>query len=288
MRVKNEAHAAGFSSPLNPHEGPFISLPLALRNPHQGDELMRSLAAALTLTIVLLTTLMPATAAGQLRLDVESGLVSSGYNDVRIPGDTGTDFSLSEDLDIDSDVYFRARLDYEFGSRHTLSALYAPLTLMAEGELEGDVDFDGETFPAGTDVEGTYTFNSYRLTYRYTLTEGGRFEAGVGFTAKIRDAAIKVEGGGLSAEKTNVGLVPLLNFRLKWEATDRIDLLLEGDALAAPQGRAEDVVAGVLVDVTDSIQLRLGYRIVEGGADNDEVYNFTLLNYASAGLVVSF
>ena len=249
---------------------------------------MRSLATALTLTTVLLTALFPAASAGQLRLDVESGLVSSGYNDVRIPGDTGTDFSLSEDLAVDSDVYFRARVDYGFGSRHTLSALYAPLTLTALGKLEGDVDFNGETFPAGTNVEGTYTFNSYRLTYRYTLTEGGRFEAGVGFTVKIRDAAIKVEGGGLSTEKSNVGFVPLLNFRLAWEATDRIDLLLEGDALAAPQGRAEDVVAGVLVDVTDSVQLRLGYRIVEGGADNDEVYNFTLLNYASAGLVVSF
>lgn len=249
---------------------------------------MRSLAATLTFTTALLVVFFPAAAAGQLSLDVESGLVSSGLNDVRIPGDTGTDFSLSEDLTTDSDVYFRARLDYGFGSRHTLSALYAPLTLKAQGALQGDVSFDGETFPAGTDVEGSYTFNSYRLTYRYTLTEGDRFEAGVGFTAKIRDAAIKVEGGGLSAEKTNVGFVPLLNFRLVWQATDRVDLLLEGDALAAPQGRAEDVVAGVLVDVTDSIRLRLGYRIVEGGADNDEVYNFALLNYASAGLVVSF
>jgi hypothetical protein len=32
----------------------------------------------------------------------------------------------------------------------------------------------------------------------------------------------------------------------------------------------------------------LGYRFVEGGADNDEVYNFALINYASAGVVVSF
>ena len=249
---------------------------------------MRTLAVRTATVMVWLGVLFPAQAVSQLRLDVESGIAASGYNDVRIPGDAGTDFSLSEDLSTASDAYFRVRLDYRLGSRHTLSVLYAPLTLHAEGILDSDVHFAGEEFPGGTDVDGTYTFNSYRLTYRYSLRETERFEAGIGFTAKIRDAAIKVEGGGLSAEKTNVGFVPLLNFRLLWTATDRVDLLLEGDALAAPQGRAEDILAGVLVDVTDSVQVRLGYRFVEGGADNDEVYTFALINYASAGVVVSF
>jgi hypothetical protein len=243
---------------------------------------------ASSLVVACCLIILPAAAVGQVTLDVESGLAASGYNDVRIPGDTGTDFSLSEDLSAESGAYFRARLEYTIGSRHTVSALYAPLTLKAGGTLGKTVRFAGEEFPAGTDVDGSYTFNSYRLTYRYRLTEGERFEAGIGFTAKIRDAAIKVEGGGLTAEKTNVGFVPLLNFRIAWAASDRVTLLLEGDALAAPQGRAEDVLAGVVFDVTDSAKLRLGYRFVEGGADNDEVYNFALINYASAGVIVSF
>jgi len=231
----------------------------------------------------------PATGSrAELTLDLESGIVGSGYNDVRIPGDTGTLFSLSEDLSTPSRAFFRARLEYAFGERHTLSALYAPLTLEAEGTLESPVVFEGVEFPAGTDVSGTYTFNSYRLTYRYTLTEGNGFEAGIGVTAKIRDALVRVEGGGLSSEKTDLGFVPLLNFRVSWSLSERIGLLLEGDALAGPQGRAEDVIGAVLFDVTDRVRLRIGYRIVEGGADVEEVYNFTLLNYASAGVVVSF
>ena len=235
-----------------------------------------------------LAPLLPTAAGAELRLDLESGVVGSGYNDVRIPGDTGTLFSLSEDLSTNSRGFFRARLEYAFGGRHILSALYAPLTLEADGTLDSPVVFEGEEFSGGTDVKGTYTFNSYRLTYRYTFTRGGRFEAGLGFTAKIRDALVRVEGGGLSAEKTNVGFVPLLNFRFSWALSDRVGFLLEGDALAAPQGRAEDVIAAVLFDVTDDVRVRLGYRIVEGGADNDEVYNFALLNYASAGVIVAF
>jgi hypothetical protein len=227
-------------------------------------------------------------ARGAVTVDIESGVVASGYNDMRIPGDTGTLFSLSEDLSTDPDGYVRARVEWAFGDRHAVSVLYAPLTLTAAGTLGEDVTFADEVFPAGAEVEGTYTFNSYRLTYRYTLAESDRFEAGVGFTAKIRDALIRVEGGGQEAEKKNVGFVPLVNFRLAWDLTDRVGLLLEGDALAAPQGRAEDVLAAVVVDATDRVRLRLGYRIVEGGADNDEVYTFALLNYASAAVIVGF
>jgi hypothetical protein len=36
------------------------------------------------------------------------------------------------------------------------------------------------------------------------------------------------------------------------------------------------------------VALRVGYRILEGGADNDEVYTFSLFHYIVAGLVVSF
>ena len=41
----------------------------------------------------------------QVFLDVESGVVFSGYNDVRIPGDQGTLFSLSEELDASPKVF---------------------------------------------------------------------------------------------------------------------------------------------------------------------------------------
>jgi hypothetical protein len=69
---------------------------------------------------------------------------------------------------------------------------------------------------------------------------------------------------------------------------DRTGLLFEGDALAAPQGRAEDVLLAGTWKLSDHITARLGYRILEGGADNDEVYNFALLHYASAGISFSF
>ncbi len=237
----------------------------------------------------LLIVLLAAGAAGaQLTIDLEGGMVSSLYNDVRIPGDEGTLFSLTDDIETDAGAFYRVRVAYTFGDRHTVSGLYAPLTLTASGTAPADLDYNGDLFTEGSDLEGTYTFNSYRLTYRYEFTPTGRWSYGLGFTGKIRDAAIKVESDGLTSEKTNVGFVPLLNFRVRYDATDRLAVSLEGDALAAPQGRAEDVMLAVHYDLTDTAELRVGYRFVEGGADNDEVYNFTFLNYALMGVTLRF
>jgi len=109
--------------------------------------------------------------------------------------------------------------------------------------------------------------------------------AGIRF---VRDAVTSLSAGDLFAEKTNVGLVPLINFKLERRLGDRASFLLEGDALAAPQGRAEDIFAGVLVHANDNWSVKAGYRILEGGADNDEVYTFALIHYAAVGVVVRF
>jgi hypothetical protein len=237
------------------------------------------------LTLIYVLTAFAAAPTGvvaQWALDLETGRVSSGYNDVRIPGKGGTRFSLSEDLTIAPSAFFRARISFAFG-KHTLSLLAAPLSLKAAGSFDKPVSFMGNDFPSGTPTTGTFRFDSYRLTYRYALVQGPRFEAGLGLTAKIRDAAIGLASGSLSAEKTNVGFVPILNFRFCWKASTKVRILLEGDALAAPQGRAEDVFAGILFAVHNRLELKAGYRLLEGGADNDVVYNFALLHYWATG-----
>jgi hypothetical protein len=40
--------------------------------------------------------------------------------------------------------------------------------------------------------------------------------------------------------------------------------------------------------VRAGVELRAGYRMVEGGADNDEVYTFAWFHYAVVGLGLAF
>jgi hypothetical protein len=226
-----------------------------------------------------------ASAHSQPFVDFETGIVYSGYNDVRIPGNTGTLISLKDEIKPDAENFFRFRTGYRI-NRHTLSLLYAPLTIHGEGTFHKPILFANASFPANTRLQSVYRFNSYRLTYRYDIVKREALEFGLGFTAKIRDAEITLKSDQEKGTKTNVGFVPIVNFRLYWHASDHFGLLLDGDALAAPQGRAEDVMLAATWHFWEIFTLRTGYRILEGGADNDEVYNFTLLNYGLVGLTI--
>ena len=163
--------------------------------------------------------------------DIGTGAVFSGYNDVRIPNRSGTDISLSEELETEPDYFLTVRITHSIDNKHNLSVFAAPLRLTANGKVNKTVKFEGEEFSANIPLTAVYRFDSYRLTYRYDFHRGRNFQAGFGFTAKIRDASISLKDGGKSSEKKNVGFVPLINFRAQWILSNRLSILLDGDAL---------------------------------------------------------
>ena len=62
----------------------------------------------ITLLLSITTNLTPLKA--QFSVDLETGAVSTGYNDVRIPGDQGTLFSLKDDLISKTEFFFIEKL----------------------------------------------------------------------------------------------------------------------------------------------------------------------------------
>ena len=249
----------------------------------QPGEDMKHFTVMLILTAVCAQSLF-----SQFAVDAENGIVGTTYNNIRIPGDTGTRFSLSNELEEDYSYFYRIRLNYTLKEKHFMSLLYAPLTIESSGRFKKGVTYRDAYFPYGTDVEASYTFNSYRLTYRYEWINNENYEFGIGLTAKIRDAEIELKSEDDSAGKSNIGFVPIVNFRFFYKYNEVFGLLVEGDALAAPQGRAEDVLAALTWNYNDNLLLKAGYRILEGGADNDEVYTFSLINYAVLGFIYTF
>jgi hypothetical protein len=229
--------------------------------------------------------LLSSVSFAQVLLDFENGFVFSGYNDVRIPGDGGTKLSLSDELESDPVYFYRFRLGYLF-DRHSLSLLVAPLCVESKGRVGRDVRFRNTVFPAHTDLKSEYRFDSYRLTYRYDFYVGESLRIGAGFTGKIRDASISLEGGGEKEEKANTGFVPLVNFSVQWMFIEPFSVLLDGDALFSQYGRAEDVLMALQYHHSRRLALRMGYRILEGGANNDEVYTFALFHYAVFGITL--
>ena len=212
-------------------------------------------------------------------IGVETGTVRFSRNDVRIPGDTGTRFDMTELIGTDAVPFVRLHGRWRFGNRQELRVVLAPLSVTGTGPLARDTAFDGTTFAAG-ETEGTYQFNAYKLTYRYSFPERGRWRWGVGFTGVVRDAKIELRQGDRVARNTNVGFVPTLHLSGDYRLSDRWTFGLDVDALAGGPGRLIDLGAKLDYALGERWQVGAGYRTLEGGADTDEVFNFSWLNYA--------
>jgi len=222
-------------------------------------------------------------------LEIESGAVWQGKNDIEIPGDGSADrFSVPDLIGQGPSHYYRIYLSLPLSERQDIRLLFAPLTISGEGMPPQAIRFENETFAAGVPLTAKYTFNSYRITYRYLVTKRDRFLWHIGFTAKIRDAKVELANDLRSAENSNVGFVPLLHISLQWNLSSNWSAVLDADALAAPQGRAEDVALKLSYDITDGAYIAAGYRGLEGGADNDEVYTFAWLHYAALSFGLRF
>jgi hypothetical protein len=221
-------------------------------------------------------------------VEVEGGAAFPGYADVAVPGDTGTRFSLTNDLDASPTAFVRFRAGVSIAERHTILALVAPFTFSSEGTAPFAIDYAGETFAAGTPLAATYKFNSYRLTYRYSIVHNAKVDVALGVTAKVRDAAIRLRGAGRVADKDDLGVVPLVSFRVAWHFAEPLGFVLDGDALASPSGRAEDIFAGLQLRANDFVAFYGGYRMLEGGGDNQPVYSFAWVHYAALGAQGAF
>jgi hypothetical protein len=247
------------------------------------------------------TTAVPASAVSFVRpgwagrrlewrfaLELEAGPVWQTRNDARIPGDTGTRFAIDDVTGAGPFPWGRVTFDASLSHRHRIRVLAAPLTIEETGTLATPVLFRGTTFGAGAATRATFKFNSYRLGYRYLLASGSRWSVFVGATVKVRDAKIELRQGGTVARKTDLGFVPLLHVDATYCLAPGWRLVADLDGLAAPQGRAFDFALKLQRDLGPRWSVAVGYRTLEGGADNDEVYTFTWLHQALVSVTFRF
>lgn len=240
---------------------------------------LRSAAA-----VVLVALCLPALAAEdrpRWNLELETGGVWFSRNDVRIPGDTGTKFDIRELTGSGPDAYGRVRLEWQVARRHALRLTWAPLEVDGTGAFEEDVTFAGATFAATEPVRGSWRFDSWRGTYRWTFHEGARWTWGVGGTVFVRDARVALAQDGLRADDQDIGVVPLVHLRGERRFGDSLRLVIDVDGAASPQGRAFDAALLLRRDWSSGWHLGAGYRSLEGGADNDDVYTFAWQHYAT-------
>jgi len=245
--------------------------------------LLHVVAAFSAMTALEITSLAAQTP--RLEVELEAGPAWQANNEVEIPNDgTATRFSLSDLVGKGAWASGRAYLTLQLSERHGLRLLYAPFSLTGTGSPESPVVFAGATFERDVPVDATYTFNSYRVSYRWRAHEGDSHAAWLGVTAKVRDATISLAQGATASRKDDLGFVPLLHAAAEWRPGAHWHLSLDADGLAGGPGRAIDASFKVGYDLGDRWSIRAGYRTLEGGADVEDVYAFAWLHYGVVSL----
>lgn len=229
----------------------------------------------------------PAWAEDRVRLDVEGHAAWQTRNQFRIPGSTGTLVAL-EDHASGPFPAVRTTLVWDVSERSSLRLLAAPLRLDVDFAPKAPIEFQGNTFAAGQPTRARYEFDSYRLTWLRRFDSPGPWSFRAGLTAKVREARIGLASGSRSAEKTNTGFVPLLYGGARYAPGGRFAVDLDVDGAWAPQGYAVDAALRAEWRLRGKASVFAGYRFLDGGADNDEVYTFATFHYATAGVSVRF
>lgn len=221
--------------------------------------------------------------AGKWTLELETGPVWFSRNNVRIPNDSGTRFDMLDLTGNGPTAYARLYATYDFNDRHALRLNIAPLSVDGHGLLDKSVRFQDENFAADTPTRGRYKFNNYRLTYRWMFHRSDKWDLGVGGALLVRDAEIALRQGTLQRTDDDLGVVPLLHAYAAYHLTDSTSVILDFEGAAAPQGRAVDLALKLQHELPSGWHVFGGYRTLEGGADNDSLYTFAWLHFATVG-----
>jgi hypothetical protein len=196
-------------------------------------------------------------------------------------GQNGTYFDYKKDGG--QNVLFpvgRLSLELDIKERNTFILLYQPLTIQTQVLLNEDLIVDDLVFPANSSVDLLYNFPFYRISYlRELLPNKPKFDLAVGGSVQLRNATITFESTDGERFRTNrdVGVVPALKVRSRYNLSELVYLELEADGIYAPisyLNGSDNEVKGAILDasirsglkVTDNINAFLNLRYLGGGA----------------------
>ncbi len=247
----------------------------------------RPIIAALLCT--LLAPVLPAMAGplDSFTVDYEGGALRIGQND-GLYGANGTPYTADTTAQ-NANLMFAQRISGEarFWGRHTVILLYAPLDTTTRVTLANPLTFRDTTFPAGSVVDSRYLCDGLRASYLYRFYDGFGFSAEGGGSLQIRNAqvAFSAANGSLAAAERDIGLVPALKLRVRYDMPHGVYALWDADGIttlgiSSVQGAMLDTALSLGIPLQPGWDVVLRARYVAGGS---EVPKQNMANWAQFG-----
>ena len=198
----------------------------------------------------------------------------------------GTKLDLEDDLGFDDEYYPFGEIFLGLGNHH-LSFSFYRAEYDGRETLDQDINFGGETYPAGDRIKSTLDYDVYDLTYQYDVLDLENVLAGfsLGLVGRVRvfdlEAEIKSETTGQSEKEAYTVPVPMLglNFHLGILAD-----ILEARVLATGMGYWDGYMVDAQAELSFTpipyVDIHAGYRTFFVDVDSNDLK----LNYNTSGL----
>ena len=222
------------------------------------------------------------------RYELQFGPAYLRKNKITAPSDTGTTFDLNNFNKID-DPTTTAALLYTFflGKRHGVTVVFAPFESRDETTLANNVNFQGNTFTAGTDVGTSYRMYDMRLQYAYDLHPEKPWIIDVGGALAVQYTSFEMAASaGTPADAvTHWNALPLLYAKVGYYLSKRFHIDLDSSGMYLSDTRHYDGGLMLSYDIDDHWDAGVGYRYFDRRLDtselkNDVQYDITVLKLA--------
>lgn len=227
--------------------------------------------------------LTPAGAGYRLSLEYELGFAKVLGNSIQI-GQGGSVFNyVTQGGEEILFPFMRYQAELTLAKRNHVIFLYQPLLLKSQSRVPAStsVTIDDVTFGPNTNLDLTYSFPFWRLSYLYDVIEHPRFVLGVGASLQLRNASIRFENtdGSQLTVSQNLGLVPLLDLRARYTFANGIYLQGVVDGFYASSAFFNGASFNFTGSILDA-SLRAGIALRRGA---DAFVNVRFLGGTAAG-----
>jgi hypothetical protein len=224
--------------------------------------------------------------AGYQKLNPDGDFAVSGGG---LPGST---VDLDGDLDFDDSEDATLEAAVQLGD-FRLFAAYLPINFSGDGVLRETVDFNGETFVAGSHVKSEVDLDIYEAGLAWYLVNvddlPARIQFGPEVAVKYVDASIDMQdSSGLSESESVAAPVPTVGLRGRVAIADFLGVVGRAGYMEYDDNSFFDVDAQVEVSPLPMVGLFAGYRYLDIDIDEDDFLIDASFKGPYAGALIRF
>lgn len=192
----------------------------------------------------------------------------------------GTDVNLVDDLGFDKEKDFgEGRLQIKFFNRNKFNFSYLPLKWDADHVLTQTIQFNGQTYTAGTPVQSKLELKLFKVGYEFDFLAGEYGFLGATFDVMVADTHVEIKSLTTAIdEKYDATVpVPLIGITARWNILKWIGLTARVSGLpAGGYGYVFDAEGSLDINPIKYVGISGGYRFFKAKAsynDNKADYN---------------